>query len=48
MLAPGLGIDINSKSGKNQLLSDLANTLQGQWFRLSMVESGELIFAGGA
>ncbi len=47
MLAPGLGIDINSKTGKNQLLADLANTLQGQWFRLTMLESGELISLEG-
>ncbi len=42
MLAPGLGIDINSKTGHNLILTNLADTLQGKWFRLSMGESGEL------
>ncbi len=47
MLAPGLGIDINSETGNNQLLTDLVDTLQGYWFRLSMLESGELISLEG-
>ena len=42
MLAPGMGIDINSETGKNPILTELVNTLQGEWFRLSMSESGEL------
>jgi hypothetical protein len=42
MLAPGLGIDINSKTGNNLILTNLVGTLQGKWFRLSMGESGEL------
>ena len=47
MLAPGLGIDINSETGNNRLLTDLVDTLQGYWFRLSMLESGELISLEG-
>ena len=47
MLAPGLGIDINSETGNNRLLIDLVDTLQGSWFRISMQESGELISLEG-
>ncbi len=47
MLAPGLGIDINSESGDNQLLKVMADSLQGQWFSLSMRPSGELISLKG-
>ena len=47
MLAPGLGIDINSETGNNRLLTDLVDTLQGYWFQLSMLESGELISLEG-
>ena len=47
MLAPGLGIDINSQSGNNQLLADLSDTLQGKWFKLIMKESGELLSLDG-
>lgn len=42
MLAPGMGIDINSESGKNKLLGALADSLEHQWFRISMNESGKL------
>lgn len=42
MLAPGLGIDINSEGGNNELLGALTDSLQGQWFSLSMNESGKL------
>jgi hypothetical protein len=42
MLAPGMGIDINSESGNNTLLSEMMDSLQGQVFRLVMDESGEL------
>lgn len=47
MLAPGLGIDINSETGDNPVLSALVDTLQGQWFQLSMSESGDLDSLGG-
>lgn len=43
MLAPGLGIDINSSNGDNQVLTNLSDSLQGKWFGLTMGESGELI-----
>lgn len=42
MLAPGLGIDINSETGNNPILSTLIDTLGGKWFKLSMDESGKL------
>jgi len=42
MLAPGLGIDINSETGNNSVLTALVDTLQGKWFHLSMHASGEL------
>ncbi len=42
MLAPGMGIDINSKTGNNTLLSEMMDSLQGQVFRLVMDESGAL------
>lgn len=47
MLAPGLGIDINSESGDNQMLKEMADSLQGQWFSLSMLPSGELLSLEG-
>lgn len=43
MLAPGLGVDINSSNGNNQILTNLSDGLQGKWFGLTMSESGELI-----
>jgi hypothetical protein len=42
MLAPGMGLDINSETGKNRVLSDLIDSLQLGRFRVSMAESGEL------
>jgi hypothetical protein len=42
MLAPGMGIDINSESGKNPVLSSLLDSLENKWFNISMDESGEL------
>jgi hypothetical protein len=42
MLAPGLGLDINSGSGRNPVLAGLVDTLQRQVFRVSMDASGEL------
>lgn len=42
MLAPGMGIDINSETGNNHLLSEMIDSLQGQQFQLVMEESGEL------
>lgn len=47
MLAPGLGIDINSETGNNQLLKEMADSLQGQWFFLTMRPSGELMSLEG-
>lgn len=47
MLAPGLGIDINSESGDNQLLKEMADSIQGQWFFLTMRPSGELMSLEG-
>lgn len=42
MLAPGLGIDLNSETGNNPVLSALVDSLQGNWFHLSMTEAGKL------
>jgi hypothetical protein len=42
MLAPGMGIDINSETGNNTLLSEMMDSLQGQVFQLVMNESGDL------
>lgn len=42
MLAPGMGLDINSGTGQNPILSNLIDTLANQRFRVSMRESGEL------
>jgi hypothetical protein len=42
MLAPGMGLDINSSTGNNRVLADLVDTLQMESFRVSMFESGEL------
>ena len=42
MLAPGLNIDINSKTGNNPVLTALIDTLGGKWFNLAMDESGKL------
>lgn len=47
MLAPGMGLDLNSGSGKNPILTSLIDTLEKQWFSLSMSTSGELHSLGG-
>jgi len=47
MLAPGLGIDLNSETGNNPALTTLVDSLEGKWFHLSMTESGKLDSLGG-
>jgi hypothetical protein len=42
MLAPGMGIDINSGSGRDQLLTEMVNTLEDSDFHLHMSPAGEL------
>lgn len=42
MLAPGLGIDINSGTGKNTLLTRMVDSLQNAPFSVTMTASGEL------
>jgi hypothetical protein len=47
MLAPGLSLDLNSKTGRNRILSDLIDTMQRGCFRITMKESGELVSLKG-
>jgi hypothetical protein len=47
MLAPGLGLDINSQTGKNPILRDLIRILEEQPFRLILKESGEMVSMDG-
>ncbi len=42
MLAPGMGLDINSGTGQNPILSNLIDTLAQKSFWVSMHESGEV------
>ncbi|MEN8201609.1 MAG: DUF6263 family protein [Bacteroidota bacterium] len=42
MLAPGMGIDINSGSGRDQMLTDMVNSLENNDFHLLMSTTGEL------
>lgn len=42
VLAPGMGLDMNSGSGKNRLLKQLIDTLLYSDFKVVMKESGEL------
>jgi len=42
MLAPSMGIDINSESGREPMLAELLDSLQQKKFRLVMHPSGEL------
>jgi len=42
MLAPGMGIDFNSGSGKDQMLRDMVDLLEGSDFHLLMSPAGEL------
>lgn len=42
MLAPGMGIDINSGSGKDQTLTEMVNSLENSDFQLQMSPAGEL------
>jgi len=47
MLAPGLGVDMNSSNGRSRNLSTLMDSLQQRDFKLTMLESGELIQLNG-
>ncbi|MCP4312557.1 MAG: hypothetical protein GY790_14945 [Bacteroidetes bacterium] len=47
MLAMDMGIDINSKTGNNPILTELVDSLQGEWFRVIMSESGEILSTEG-
>lgn len=42
MLAPGMNMDFNSKSGKNELLSDLVKLLTGNSFQMTMDMTGDI------
>lgn len=42
MLAPGMGIDINSSSGKDQMLAEMVSSLEKSEFKLQMSRAGEL------
>jgi hypothetical protein len=43
MLAPQMGIDISSASGKNQMLSEMVNMLEQGTFNMVMTPRGELV-----
>ena len=43
MLAPQMGIDISSASGKNQMLSEMVNMLEQGTFSMVMTPRGELV-----
>lgn len=47
MLAPGMGLDINSGSGKNPMLTELVEKLEQGVFRVAMTPSGELAMLDG-
>jgi hypothetical protein len=42
MLAPSMGVDINSGTGKNMLLSSMVESLEKKYFKVEMTLSGEL------
>ena len=42
MLAPGMGIDINSSSGKDFMLNEMVSSLEESDFKLQMTRAGEL------
>lgn len=42
MLAPQMDIDINSESGKDQLLSDMVNSIENNNFHIRLSTAGEL------
>lgn len=42
MLAPQMGIDINSANGRNQMLTDMVHSLEKSDFQVVMSSSGEL------
>ena len=47
MLAPALSIDINSRSGNNQMLTQMVKSLERETFSVVMNSSGELISVEG-